>query len=199
MASSHSKVNAALRSLLAKRPKSLTALGIVDRFEAGSPLEPGDDRGVVLVSTALVEQLLEDAILVHCLKSYESPPDRDRLFGGDPATGNAVGSLHAKIILGNALGLYGPNFRDDLDRLRRIRNVFAHAKMPLSLKSQAIKGALEFRLLDPNYSTWKARAKGPRGKFINFVGISMIFLYTIASRNRRYRPRARPNRTFFYS
>lgn len=197
---SRSQVNRSLRSLIAKRRLPMTAFHIIDKFEADAASQE-NDWGVVLVSVALVEQFLEDAILVHCLKSFEKPPNRDRLFGGDPATGGAVNSFAGKITLGHALGIYGENFRSDLDRLRRIRNAFAHAKGHIGFKSKAIRNAVMFNIFDPKFDfiSPSQRTDSPKKMFVGAVGISMIFLYTMTNKNRRYRPRARPNKTFFYS
>jgi hypothetical protein len=188
---SRSKIDAALRSILAKRPRSLTALTTIDRFETGTPVE-GDDRGVVLVAVALVEQLLEDAILCRCVRQYEEQPLRDKLFGGTPESGGALTTFAAKITMGHALGLYGNHVRQDLDRLRKIRNVFAHAKTKLSFTSPAIKDALVFNLYDPALTKLGSakRAKTPKGKFLGVAAISMIHLNL--TRGGALRSRARP-------
>lgn len=200
MVRSRSQINRSLRSLIARRPLPMTALGIIDKFEADAASQE-NDRGVVLVTVALVEQFLEDAILVYCLKSFEKPPNRDRLFGDDPATGGAVISFAGKITLGHALGIYGENFRSDLDRLRRIRNAFAHAKSHIGFKSKAIRDAVAFNIFDPKFDFMPTgpRTDTPKKMFLGAASISMIFLYTMANRKRRYRPRARPTKSFFYS
>lgn len=37
------------------------------------------------------------------------------------------------------MGLLGPQTRSDLDKLREIRNIFAHSERPITFKSQRIK------------------------------------------------------------
>jgi hypothetical protein len=190
------KVNATLQSLLAKRPSSLSALGTIDRFEAELPTSK-DDRGMALVSAALVEQLLEDAILVHCLKEFEEPRWRGRLFGAGNE-GAVVTGFYAKIMLGHALGIYGTALREDLDR---IRNVFAHTKVPLSFRSKAISRACEFHMFDSKLQAIgpSQRTNTPPKRFLGAVAISMIVLHSVTNKRRRYRPRARPNKTWVYA
>lgn len=185
-----SKVDASLRSLLAKRPGWMTSLRTIDQFERERPPFT-DDRAMVLLCVALIEQALEDAILARCTKYYDEPPGRDRLFGGDPGSG-AINSLSAKITIAHAMHLYGDYLRDDLSRLRRIRNVFAHAKTRLSLDSPPIADALHFNLLDPalprNFAGAE-RTTTNRGKFLAVCGLSLIHFYRLVRITKRHRPR----------
>jgi hypothetical protein len=199
VATSRSKVNSALRSLLSKRPGYMAALGTIDRLEEKMPFE-GDDRGAILVSVALLEQVLEDAILVRCMSAFEKKPLRDTLFSGNPESSGAVNTLAGKIVLAHALGVFGPMAKEDLDRLRRIRNVAAHAKTKLTFESTAIKKAVSsFNLLSDG-KLKSPRTKTSKGKFLAVVGISMIFLThtTRKLRQRRSRPRLGPKNAFFY-
>ncbi|NGX97654.1 MAG: hypothetical protein G4V63_21340 [Candidatus Afipia apatlaquensis] len=193
-------MNAALRSLLSKRRGAGIAFQTIDNFESGKSSK-NDDRGIILVSVALFEQLLEDAILIRCLKSFEKGALRDSLFSGNPEAGGAVSSLAGKIILGHALRLYGPQAKEDFDRLRRIRNVAAHSKARLTFNSPAIKDAVaSFNLLSGGKFEGP-RTKTAKGKFLTTCGVSMIFLSVIKTRMRRmrtYRPRLGPKNAFFY-
>jgi hypothetical protein len=195
--------SATLTRLLTRRPRALTALGTIDRFEADKLAK--DDRGTILVSVALVEQLIEDAILAKCLKKFDNKPYRDRLFSGTPELGGAVTTLSGKITLAHALGIFGPLAREDLDRLRKIRNAAAHAKTSLRFNSRVIKDAVSFfHVLGPTgLGIGKtARTNTPRGKFLSACGFYMIFLYVVAKRSRRYRPKKKrrdARKSFFYS
>jgi hypothetical protein len=200
MAPSRSKINAALRSLLAKRPRPLTALATIDRFDRDNQ-STDYARGVILVSAALAEQLLEEAILTRCLKKFTKPPYRDVLFSGDPESGGAVTTFAAKITLGHALGLYGNLAREDFDRLRRVRNVAAHAKTKLTFESPAIKNAVQsLHILGEAYGNVgkSRRARTTKAKFLASCAMSMIFLYFTVRNSRRFRPRLGPKRAFFY-
>ena len=183
---SRTRVNAALQAFLAKRPRALTAIGTIDRFEA--EIDRTDDRGMVLVASALLEQLLEDAILVSCIKKFEAKDWRNRLFGAD-SDGAAISGFHAKVLLGHALGIYGEGLRQDLDRIRRIRNVFAHAKAPLGFRSPIIRSACSFHLFHPNWFGTSSRDNTPKKRFLSAVAISMIILYGHTQHARKHRPR----------
>ena len=146
MVLSRRKINLSLRKLLERRSRSWTALRTLDKFEAEIESST-DDRGLVLITTAIVEQFLEEAILVHCTRKFDRDW-RERLFGG------AVQGFHGKILLGHALGLYNTAFYEDLDRIRAIRNVFAHARIPLKLHSKSLKEACNFHIFDPRITTF---------------------------------------------
>jgi hypothetical protein len=199
VALSRSKVNSALSKLLAKRPRPLTAIGTLDQFEAALPSST-DDRGMALVSSAIIEQLVEEAVLSYCTKKFEKDW-RQRLFGSGP-DGQAVQGFYGKIMLGHALGIYNTAFFEDLDRIRRIRNVFAHARMPLTFKSKSLQDACAFHVLDPRLTDFgKAeRSRGsPQKAFLAAVSLMSIVLYTLANKNRRYRPRAKKNKSWVYA
>jgi len=51
--------------------------------------------------------------------------DRARLF--DYSYNGALSDLSSRILLARAMGLFGPVTFDDLQRIREIRNAFAHA------------------------------------------------------------------------
>lgn len=48
-------------------------------------------------------------------------------------------SFSAKIELGFAIGIYGPETKARLDRIRNIRNVFAHRSLPLDFSHPTLK------------------------------------------------------------
>lgn len=197
MAPSQSKIHASLRSLLAKRPGWQTVLKTIDRYEA-SPTSYHDDRAMVLLCVSLLEQALEEALLTQFLCAYDAPPGRDRLFGGD---GGAVSTFAGKITLGHALGLYGSYLRDDLDRLRRIRNVFAHARTTLKLDSPVITGALVFHLFNEDLVAFGGieRHNTPKGKFLGAIGLCLIHFFLTVKRTRRGRPRAYRTSVIFHA
>ena len=196
MAQSRSKIDASLRSLVAKRPGWMAAFRTIDRFEQEKPPFT-DDRAMVLLCVAVVEQALEEAILARCQRLYDDPPGRDKLFGSD---GGAIAALSAKITTAHAMGLFGAYLRDDLTRLRHIRNTFAHARTRLSLASPPIAAALEFNLSDPNLPhNFKGaeRMSTPRGMFLAACGLCMIHLYRVVKVSRRHRPRTTRNGSVF--
>ena len=50
-----------------------------------------------------------------------------------------LATFGAKIKIGYAMGLYGPEIKADLDCIRRIRNYFAHTMRPLTFRDARIK------------------------------------------------------------
>lgn len=50
----------------------------------------------------------------------------------------ADGSFSARIKVGRALGLYGPLLEKKLNRIREIRNQFAHALVPLDFSHELV-------------------------------------------------------------
>jgi hypothetical protein len=88
--------------------------------EAGAEMA---DRGAAILLATNVENALENAIA----RLLNITPGKGELFGFNAP----IGSFANKIIIGQAIGIYGPETRQNLDIIRVIRNAFAHAKRPI--------------------------------------------------------------------
>jgi DNA-binding MltR family transcriptional regulator len=106
-----------------------------------------DERGLVLALAAFAEEALGDLI-----KAF--------LIPGDPAKQllevfNApLGTFSARIKMAYSLGLVTKRQHADLDRLRRIRNEFAHNWEPMSFNDQKVADhitALHFSSIDDDF------------------------------------------------
>lgn len=82
--------------------------------------ECGDDRTSAIVAAAHVEANLARALLTRFRAL--TTDEEDRIFEDR----GILGDFASKIELGYLLNMYGPLVREDLDRLRQIRNRFAH-------------------------------------------------------------------------
>jgi len=78
------------------------------------------DRGAVIVSVSLIDELLTNLVKAKLAPSLEKS---DELFD---ASFSPFGSFSAKIDLAYRIGVIEPNVRKSLHLLRKIRNDFAH-------------------------------------------------------------------------
>jgi hypothetical protein len=86
------------------------------------------DRAAAILLVSQVERFLEIAIV-------------SRLFHQDKATvATLVSTFSAKIRLAYAMGFISEEERKDLDRLREVRNAFAHALRPITFTNELIIG-----------------------------------------------------------
>lgn len=90
------------------------------------------DRASAIVLGTVVESSLEDALLSRLIAL--SKTDYASLFEGDAPLGN----FSSKIKMGFALQIFGTKTRAELNRVREIRNVFAHARKPVSFDTPEI-------------------------------------------------------------
>jgi hypothetical protein len=98
-------------------------------------------RGSAIIGASLVEDVLKAAIRRR-LVSLSSKDDA-LLFGLE----RPLGSFSGKITFGFAVGIYGQVTRTDLNLIREIRNAFAHARIPVSFETPAIReAALQLQL-----------------------------------------------------
>lgn len=96
-------------------------------------LDEMPDRGVALVCSALVERGLEDAILARMTRLKSSR--RKQIFD---SPGPLSGFL-PKIKIGYALAVYGDKGFKELDKIREIRNAFAHSIHNVTFSTPRIK------------------------------------------------------------
>jgi hypothetical protein len=78
------------------------------------------DRAAAIVAGSLLETTIERCILQRLLPMTKN--EFALLFKGD----SSLATFSAKIRIGYALGLYGPESRDEILKIKDIRNQFAH-------------------------------------------------------------------------
>jgi hypothetical protein len=91
------------------------------------------DRIAAISSAALVDDILGAAIGERFVKLGKDW--QDRIFDNPLAP---LSSFHSKIIIGYAMGIFGPLTRADLDIIRSVRNDFAHSAPSLSFNDKRI-------------------------------------------------------------
>ena len=113
-------------------------------FEASNRLgeitQDLDERGLVLTLAAFAEEALKDLLSAFMLTGKAS----DDLLEGFNAP---LGTFSARIKAATAFGLLTPRQQENLERLRRIRNEFAHSWEPVTFNDQAVSAhitALQF-------------------------------------------------------
>src|ERR1700730_9248824 len=107
-------------------------------IDALKEIEEAPDRVAAIVGAALVEDALRWALNSFFLLQISDIEERE-LFEND----GVLSSFHAKILMGFALGLFGTAARNDLVRIKNIRNAFAHAPRPLSFDTPEIASECE--------------------------------------------------------
>lgn len=106
-----------------------------------------DERGLILALAAFAEEALGDLIGAFMMPGEPAA----KLLEGFNAP---LGTFSARIKMAYALGLVTKRQYDDLERLRRIRNEFAHSWEPISFTDRNIAShiaALHFSSLDDEY------------------------------------------------
>ena len=117
----------------------------------------------------------------------------DAIFSG---SGAPLSTLSSKIIMGHALGLFGPLTRKDLDIVRSVRNLFAHTALPVSFINLELDGKCkklsspERLALHPEFSGFgnSFDPKSARDRFIYTTrSIAMILLLYARNKQPYYR------------
>lgn len=129
---------------------------IAEIFHMSSPefRKSLDDRSVALIYAAQIERSLEK-IITHMLATKD---ELKELFGDS----GPLGTFSAKTQIAYAMGIFGKRTKKELDRIRSVRNVFAHAVRPLSFETEQIKSTCEN--LNRNFPG--SNPKSPRDKYI---------------------------------
>jgi hypothetical protein len=95
-------------------------------------LKDEPDRVVAIVASALAESFLERTIIAHLATSDPN------LIGELFKSRGPISEFHAKILIAEAFGLIPPNAAKEFHRIKRIRNVFAHAIISVSFETEEI-------------------------------------------------------------
>jgi hypothetical protein len=138
---SRSKVKTALNELINTAGTASDALEYFQQVHigfAGVGVGAGgnrNDRGAAVLLATTLENSLQFAIE---RKLNIAEVHRTRLFQDE---GAPLRDFSAKIRMGHAIGLFGDETKDNLDFIRLIRNVFAHAPSPVNFSIHAISDA----------------------------------------------------------
>ena len=93
--------------------------------------------GSVILAGTLVEDSLRALLISRMAPGVEMDEPKD-LFG--PM--KPLSTFSAKIRMGFALKLYGERTFDDLELLRKLRNLFAHGKLAIDFDTPGVKRAI---------------------------------------------------------
>lgn len=113
----------------------LSLLHPEDRF----PMGP--DRTCAIVGGAAVEHELRNAITRHFTDGL-SAADAEAIFSNDGSAAGTLSTLDDRINIAFALGIVSAEVRAELKQLKLIRNIFAHAVMPVSFADGAVSEAM---------------------------------------------------------
>ncbi len=118
-----------------------------DLDKAWKEIDEGSDRSAAIIGAAFVEDSLQCALESRMIGL--SPQVFNEIFNN---VNGPLCSFSSKILLGFALGLYGPVLKMDLNVIRNIRNAFAHTMMPITFDSHEVENELKnLKFLGWNY------------------------------------------------
>jgi Mannitol repressor len=124
-------VSKALKKHLKQRPSEPELEALFQSMQMDGP------RGCAVVASAMVEDVLDGAILYRCVNL--SKDERSRLFDAS----GPLSTFSSKIAIAYAFGIIGPKTRHDLNLLREIRNAFAHAMRTITFDTQEVADMLK--------------------------------------------------------
>lgn len=106
------------------------------RWNIRQTIDASPDSAAALLASAQLDVALEQAISCRFVGSEKI--HRQHLFEGSSPLASTVAKIH----LAYALGIFGEITRDDMLKICRVRNIFAHARVPLDFNTQAIKNTI---------------------------------------------------------
>ena len=132
-----------MQRLMREIPSHAETVALLNQIADGGT-SPAADRAIVLVGGALLEASLMLAIN-HLLKDRNgnerlSPESKKQMF--EAGNNGPASDFYRRIILAYALDLIGKKARTDLDRIRMIRNFFAHGALDLSFDTAVVSSAI---------------------------------------------------------
>jgi hypothetical protein len=92
----------------------------------------GSDREAAILATSMIDRALEFALIEKFVELTEA--QKEAIFEGM----GPLSSFSAKIKLAHALGVAGDQAKSDLERIRKIRNAFAHSFAPITFDTPEV-------------------------------------------------------------
>lgn len=97
-----------------------------------------NDRSIILVASSLLGHSLEKLISSR-LRKPNTSKEKEVLFSDF----GILGSFSQQIWMAYFINLIGPNTRQDLDKIRLIRNVCAHDMNPISFDQEELSSRIQ--------------------------------------------------------
>ncbi len=114
------KLDKRVKALAKRLPDSNEQFTLLLALGDPIALPAAGDRAAALIAAQFVEYAAQQAIEAHLADGF----DGKEIFDGP---GAPLGTLSAKIVLADGLGIVSKAEREDLDTIRNIRNAFAHS------------------------------------------------------------------------
>jgi hypothetical protein len=131
------------------------------------------DRSLILVLSGAVEQTLEMAISTHFVVNEAASA---RMF--DDSANGPLATFAAKIRIGYALGIYSKTLRDELNMIRHICNLVAHAKEPLDFSSPEIVAGCATLVAPDRYMVplLGEESKSAKRRYLDAARLAFLYL-----------------------
>ena len=104
----------------------------------------GNDRSVAILLATTVESALQVAITRRM--GLTKSGVRELFSSRGP-----LYEFNSKILIAHRLGIFGPETRTNLDIVKHIRNIFAHARVPISFSTQEIIDTIRFMVVPEKF------------------------------------------------
>jgi hypothetical protein len=118
----------ALRRLTSRLPQEDEAYQLLLGLGDETISDAAADRQVILSGTAMLEQILKDAITLHFRYDIDEP-ENNRIFVGNQDNFGVLSTFHSRIVIARALGILSEEAAEDFQTLQAIRNHFAHSPL----------------------------------------------------------------------
>jgi hypothetical protein len=146
------------------------------------------DRVAAIVGAAIVEDTLRWALNRFFISQISEKEERE-LFENE----GVLSTFYAKICIAFALGLFGKAARNDLSRVKNIRNAFAHAPRSINFETpqianecanlryiDTIANKVDRLILHPN-----PLDKVPRERFMGTIGFLILDLCIVGDKGEK--------------
>ena len=170
------------RKELRELTRRMPAAGIEIGAMVDAVYQTESDRGCVLIAGSVAENALETIIRTHIVPL--SRAKEEELFAGE----GVFSSFSAKIKTAFAFGLIDGELRDQFDRLREIRNAFAHSKVAIDFNTPEIRRACVGLLKSKDPAKIEPRALYANAAYLLMHAGTLALQRARSKRKRRPRP-----------
>jgi hypothetical protein len=165
-------------------PSTIELLSLLTNLEQQSRGMPDAHtlRSSALIASGVLEFALTEAI--HSKFFVKDEKLKRQIFDGDHEHEGIIGTTHTKNLIAYALGVYGENTRQDINVVRKLRNIFAHAKNDSELSPDNLKTVCKFHAVETRNKVFEIQLGSkhhPINQMFLFLEMLVPFLLLHAS------------------
>jgi hypothetical protein len=169
-----------LKELMKDIPDALTSYNILIELTDPPQNQAAIDRNIAIVGTAFLEIGLKQAITKHLRRDLSGDDYENMILSiFDDYDRSPLATFSLRIKMAFALGIIDNRTRDDFEKIRKLRNAFAHVPSTIRLDTPSLADSINSLSPPPHGPT--QRAWGNMGPRLRFASSMFVYFWSLSN------------------